>query len=275
VSFLLAAMVASVGCSDAKTVAEEVEPAPAPVGSAQPAQPEPEPKAAVDSEPSEPPVHTMGTVDAAVEKARELYADHRTTALCGCQFTSEGRVALGTCGYQARADEELARRVAWEQLVPVRAFGAARPCWRNPNCADEQGSPLEGVECCRQSDRLFVAMESDLHNIVPVVAELKQDRSSYGFGEIEHERRMYGQCDVEVDRDRGVVEPHDERRGDIARAYLYMHETYGNAVSISPAELEMYRAWHEADPPDPWEIQRNAKIAEIQGHANPFIPLAG
>jgi endonuclease I len=54
-----------------------------------------------------------------------------------------------------------------------------------------------------------------------------------------------------------------------------MHETYGDAVSISAEDLELYHKWHEADPPTSEEVARNAKIAGIQGRANPFIPLPG
>jgi deoxyribonuclease-1 len=165
--------------------------------------------------------------------------------------------------------------MAWEQIVPVRAFGANRACWKSAVCKDEQGQPYRGVKCCRQSDPSFASMETDLHNFAPVVAEIKEDRGAFGFGEVEREPRMYGQCDFEADRDTETVEPPEDKRGDVARAYLYMHETYGDAVSISAAELEMFKAWHEADPPDGGEIERNARIHGIQGKANPFIPLPG
>jgi deoxyribonuclease I len=218
---------------------------------------------------------TAGSLVEAVRLAEQIHADHRRTFLCDCEYTRDLKVVRPTCGYEARADLELSRVVAWEPVVPLRAFGSDRPCWKTPLCTDPDGKPFAGVECCRESDPVFRAMEGDLHNLVPVVAELQQDRSSYDFGEVAGEARMYGMCNFEVDHPTAVVEPRDDRRGDIARIYLYMVQTYGDLVLVDGEALELYRAWHEADPPDAWEIERNAKIVELQGNANPLLPVSG
>jgi endonuclease I len=61
-------------------------------------------------------------------------------------------------------------------------------------------------------------------------------------------------------------------RGDVARAYLYMHETYGSrALPLGEAELARFRAWHRADPPDAWERLRDGRITAIQGMGNPLV----
>ncbi len=229
----------------------------------EPPRPPPPPPPAPETPPATVP-RTPTDFAAAVEKARAIGADHRRTFYCGCIYTTDDKVARGTCGYETRAEEALARRVVWERVVPLRAFGSHRPCWTSTSCTNAEGTPLTGVSCCMENDPQFRAMATDLFNVVPIIGEVAQDRSNYDFGEIEGEQRLYGACDFEVDRHRAVAEPAESIRGDIARIYLYMHEVYGDGLPLSPSDLERFRAWHEADPPDEWERRRADRIATEQ-----------
>lgn len=96
-------------------------------------------------------------------------------------------------------------------------------------------------------------MEADLFNLVPAVGELNADRSNFEFGEIPGEVRAYGRCDFEVDRNHKVAEPAEDRRGDIARAYLHMYVAYPGGLSLKAEDLERFKAWDQADPPTSWE----------------------
>lgn len=109
-------------------------------------------------------------------------------------------------------------------------------------------------------------------NLSPEIGELNADRSNFQFGEVAGEARDYGACDFEIDRARNTVEAAPSIRGDVARAYLYMHATYGQAaLPLTREELARFEAWHRADPPSEWERTRNARIAAIQGVGNPWI----
>lgn len=189
ISLALGALVTACGGSpakpdaDAEAKAEETKPEP-PKPAPQPA-PEPEPPAKVLPK-------TLATMDAAIEAAVEIHSQRRRTFYCGCAYTPQLRIARGTCGYKTRADESLSKRVAWDRVVPNRAFGQHRQCWREPVCKDDAGVAFSGVRCCREIDEEFRAMEHDLHNLVPAVGELQADRSDFDFGELEGETRMYG-----------------------------------------------------------------------------------
>lgn len=252
--------------SDADAEAE-AKPKPKPKPAPEPiAEPEPEPPAKVLPK-------TLGSLDEAIEAAVEIHSQHRRTFYCNCAYTPQLRIARGTCGYKTRADESLSKRVAWDRVVPNRAFGQHRSCWREPVCKDEAGTAFSGVRCCREVDEEFRAMELDLQNLVPAVGELQADRSDFDFGELEGETRMYGACDFEVDRGLRRAEPDEDTRGEIARAYLYMHEIYGDGLPLSPAQVAQFEAWHEEDPPNAWEVQRNRRVAAVQGVSNSFLPM--
>ncbi len=242
-----------------------------------PPKPQPKPLPVAEPEPAPAPVKalpkTLGTLEEVTAAATEIYSQHRRTFYCNCAYTPQERVARGTCGYKTRADESLSKRVAWDHVVPNRAFGQHRQCWREPICKDEAGNAFSGVRCCRQVDEEFQTMERDLHNIVPAVGELQADRSDFDFGELEGETRMYGACDFEVDRSQQRAEPSERSRGDIARAYLYMHEVYGEGLPLTPEETARFEAWHEADPASAWEVQRNKRIAALQGVGNSYVPM--
>ncbi|MCB5259898.1 MAG: endonuclease [Candidatus Cloacimonetes bacterium] len=83
-------------------------------------------------------------------------------------------------------------------------------------------------------------------------------------------------------------EPRDEEKGDVARMIMYMAVRYegtdtsydleivdysNTAPNNEPyyGELSTLLTWHEQDPPDEWELQRNERIAERQGNRNPFV----
>lgn len=230
------------------------------------AAPEPEPEAKVLPK-------VLGSLDEVIAAATEIHSEYRRTIYCDCAYTPQLRIARGTCGYKTRADESLSKRVSWDRVVPNRAFGQHRACWTEPVCQDEAGAAFSGVRCCREVDAEFRAMELDLHNLVPAVGELQADRSDFDFGELEGEARMYGACDFEVDRSLRRAEPAENTRGEIARAYLYMQETYGDGLPLSPTQRAQFEAWHQEDPPSAWEVQRNRRVAAVQGISNSFVPM--
>lgn len=65
------------------------------------------------------------------------------------------------------------------------------------------------------------------------------------------------------------VQPPDSVRGDIARTMLYMQDTYG--FRLSRQDQQLYAAWNNADPPDAWEIERDKRIARVQGKGNEYV----
>ncbi len=66
-----------------------------------------------------------------------------------------------------------------------------------------------------------------------------------------------------------VAEPAEIVRGDVARAWLYMSETYG--IRLSREERTLFEEWREADPVDAWERLRDERIEAIQGNRNEWV----
>lgn len=204
--------------------------------------------------------------------ARAIQRDHRVTLYCQCDYDPQQRIASDACGYLPRHPGARSERVEWEHLVAAYEFGAQRACWQNQACRDRHGRRFGGRRCCRERDAEFRRMEADLMNLSPEIGELNADRNNFRFGEVAGEAREYGACDFEIDRASDTVEPAPSVRGDIARAYLYMHATYGHAaLPLAPADLARFETWHRADPPSEWERIRNARIVVIQGVGNPWI----
>ena len=85
----------------------------------------------------------------------------------------------------------------------------------------------------------------------------------------------------------GVFEPRDSDKGDVARALFYMATRYyngdgsnGTNLSLTTGTdsssgkwgyLDTLLAWHEADPVDDFEANRNDLIYGIQHNRNPYI----
>lgn len=205
--------------------------------------------------------HSIRNFSEAKRFAAEVYVDRKETFYCGCGFDAKKRVDSTLCGYEPRKNNKRSQRIEWEHIVPAHVLGQSRQCWREKVCTDSKGKAYKGRQCCEKVDPEFRAMVSDLHNLVPAVGELNGDRSNFSFSMIEGEARQYGACDFEVDRKLRKVEPRPEIRGDIARTYFYMHQTYG--LPLSDKQRRLFEAWDKEDPVSEWEVQRNARIEVI------------
>jgi deoxyribonuclease-1 len=221
---------------------------------------------------------TPGSFTTAKKRAMEITADHRQTLYCGCDFTEDGDLKPDRCGYVPRnfftgsGNVNLrAMRVEWEHVVTAHRMGKDRQCWNNktefPTCQRSSGSWLSSRECCRKVDPEFKAMETDLHNLWPAVGELNGDRSNKPIASVFGEPREYGVCDFEVSKRAAEVRP--DAQGDVARAYLYMADVWG--VPLLEEERVQFMSWNLADPPSEWEIERDKRIARLQGQSNKFV----
>lgn len=210
---------------------------------------------------------TAGTYETAKKYLYEdIHGDHRVTLYCGCEYDRDKDVDLKSCGMSALSSVSRATRVEAEHVMPASYFGDGLDCWEQELCTDSDGEKFKGRECCKEFDAAFNAAHNDLHNLFPSVGEVNGDRSSSVYGEVPGEARRYGDCDFEVGG--GVAEPAPGVRGDVARAWLYMADTYGVDISQHRSMLE---GWHREDPPDDWERERSRRVKKIQGRGNPWI----
>ena len=106
---------------------------------------------------------------------RQIYQDHKTTFYCNCPFNSKKKI-LPSDNYTPKKEGKRAHRLEWEHIVPAHAFGQSFPEWRNghPDCKNRKGKPFKGRNCARKVAVKFRYMESDLHNLVPAVGEIRE-----------------------------------------------------------------------------------------------------
>jgi deoxyribonuclease I len=215
---------------------------------------------------------------AAKKAARDgIYSGHHIDFYCGCGWTpnqtgTSGKIDATKCHYAPRKNPKRGRVLEWEHVVPAAFFGQSRACWKtgNPKCVRPNGAKFKGRACCEKVDREFARIEADLHNLTPAVGELNADRSNTRYGIVKGEPREYGSCDFEISSSGPkVTEPRDEVRGDAARIWLYMSDTYG--IKLSVEQRTMFEAWSQTDPVDSWERLRDVKIEAIQGNRNPYV----
>ena len=112
-------------------------------------------------------------------------------------------------------------------------------------------------------------MQADMYNLVPAIGQINALRSNYSYSMIPGEPRQFGACDMEIE-DR-KAEPRPEIRGDIARIYFYMNDSYPGHGVISKKNRKLFEAWAKEDPVDDWERERCRRIEAIQGNHNRFV----
>ena len=226
---------------------------------------------------ADPPSHPVDSFSTAKRIARDvIYKDHRITLYCGCIYVpnatgTSGKIGNLDCGYRPRKSEKRGMRLEWEHIMPAAIFGRTRSCWTNGHrlCTRIHGKTYAGRNCCSKVDEEFKRIEADLHNLAPAVGELNGDRSDRPYSLIRGEKREYGSCDFEVDFRRDEAEPLSDIRGDVARVWFYMRQTYD--IELDPDIAETLTKWSSEDPPDDWERERDSRIADEQGNHNPFV----
>jgi deoxyribonuclease-1 len=226
---------------------------------------------------ADPPPRPFASFDSAKRVARDaIYSEHHTDFYCGCAFTptksrSGGTIDATSCGYTPRKNKARGRVLEWEHVVPAAFFGQHRTCWRkgHEKCVNSKGVAFKGRKCCAKVDRTFRRIEADLHNLTPAVGELNGDRSNLPYGIVDGEPREYGACDFEISGKPRVTEPRDEVRGDAARIWLYMTDTY--KIKLTTVQRKMFEQWSAADPVDAFERLRDTRIDAAQGNRNPHV----
>ncbi|MCK4569951.1 MAG: endonuclease [Bacteroidales bacterium] len=123
---------------------------------------------------------------------------------------------------------------------------------------------------------------TDAHMIRPTDASVNSDRGNKDFDEGGQQHSEATGCYYTA----YTWEPRDAVKGDVARIILYMDVRYEgdngeldltavDAVNTSPApehgRLSTLLDWHEQDPPDAFEINRNNVVYSYQDNRNPFI----
>ncbi|MGE4571547.1 MAG: endonuclease [Candidatus Izemoplasmatales bacterium] len=122
--------------------------------------------------------------------------------------------------------------------------------WNYPNWNREHTWPQSKLHTSGQ--------KADMHNLKPSDVAENSRRGNLPFG------YMTGS---------GVYEPHDDVKGDVARILFYMATMYLDLDIESGilGQMSILLDWHQMDPVDDFERNRNEVIYSYQKNRNPFI----
>ena len=122
---------------------------------------------------------------------------------------------------------------------------------------------------------------TDIHHLRPTDVQVNSSRGNLDF---DNGGEPVKNCD-ECKRASNSFEPPNRVKGDVARILFYMatryeqgdkvdlelNETLGNGSVPYHGKLSTLLKWHEQDPVDEFELNRNNIIQKWQGNRNPFI----
>jgi len=160
--------------------------------------------------------------------------------------------------------------VEWEHVVPAENFGRNFSEWREGNdlCVTNKGKSFKGRRCAEKVNQEYRLMQSDMFNLYPAIGAVNASRSNYNFVMLPEEKSSFGRCEMKIENKK--AEPPQNARGQIARSYIYMHETY-KKYKMSSQQKQLMNAWHKQFPVTKWECLRGQRIAQIQGNENKVL----
>jgi deoxyribonuclease I len=202
----------------------------------------------------------------------------------GCLATTFSLPTLAS-GQDQIADTKAATRIFWNQLYSQG--GTSLYCGQafTGESSELKASPIysskqlkSALRCitdrqCGIMNPRYVYITADLHNLYPALSRVELARRNAQFGELDDSVPSKFEdigCDMKTSFQ--LVEPRDEAKGNIARAIFYMHIEYGLPIV---GQLQMYKKWHQMDPPDAEERARNDRIESLQGTRNRYIDDPG
>lgn len=138
--------------------------------------------------------------------------------------------------------------------------------------------------------------KADIHHLFPTFFVWNSTRSNHPFGEISNAQVsswQYLEEDANTWQPANATEenaasryrdmpgaidmymPKADKRGDVARAIMYVYTMYPDATPDHPItsviSLQTMVNWHNADPPDAEELTRNDRIQTYQNTRNPYV----
>lgn len=198
---------------------------------------------------------------------RQVYYDHRETIYCGAAFDEQRRVSLPE-GFVTPSHHKRAGRVEWEHAVPAENFGRAFAEWREgaAECVNRDGKPFRGRRCAEKVNMEYRYMQADMYNLFPAVGAVNAVRSNKRYSALPQSSVAFGSCGAKVDGAR--FEPPDRAKGQVARAVLYMEDSYAPRYRLSNQQRRLFEAWDRMFPVDEWECTRAKRIERLQGNEN-------
>lgn len=183
---------------------------------------------------------------------KQVYNNERAiTFYCGCSFDSK-KVNQESCGYKniKTALKTRASKIEWEHIVPAENFWKSFSEWKDGSkeCVDGKGKSFKGRKCAEKNNKEFRIMQADIFNLVPAIGEVNGLRSNYDMSN-KMNATAYNFCsDVQLYPDYNLFSPKAEKKGDIARIYKYMKNTYPHHISFTKKYEDMLNTWDKEDP---------------------------
>ena len=199
----------------------------------------------------------------------QVYSDHRITFYCGAEYDVQGNVTLPE-GFETPKHEKRADKIEWEHSLPAENFGQTFAEWREgaAACVDNKGKAFKGRKCAEKANAEYRLMQADMYNLYPAIGAVNAMRSNYNYQMIAGEPSTFGTCEMKISGNK--AEPPTRARGQIARTYFYMQDSYSR-YRMSRQQEQLMQAWDKQYPVDKWECTRAKRIEALQGNENKFV----
>jgi deoxyribonuclease I len=200
---------------------------------------------------------------------KQVYNNHRITLYCGATFDASKKVTAPE-GFSTTKYVKRAKKIEWEHVVPAENFGRTFSEWRDGHkqCVNSKGKSFKGRRCAEKVNTEYRFMQADMFNLYPAIGAVNALRSNHNFTMLPAAQSDFGRCAMKIDDSK--AEPPEIARGQIARTYLYMENTY-KRYSMSKAQRQLMNAWDKMYPVDAWECTRAEKISKLQKNQNDVV----
>ena len=192
-----------------------------------------------------------------VKHARKVHAETQYTALCHLPIQDHTHILMPNHSLLPPA----ATRVRWGYLIGLERYGRLLGCWQSTCLIN--GKARIGHPCCRQTSAQYAALASDLRLIAPLLAKAATVLQRYQVGVVRTASEVWPGCGAQLDHVEHRLEPPNNAKGVLARAYLYAYHRHG--YPLSAEEMTLFSQWAKEYPEAAWEQAWHNEIILLQG----------
>jgi len=220
---------------------------------------------------SNPPVQSFNYRDA----KRALYnkVKDSETLYTGCSIWPghKPRPNLSSCHLEndfSGKRENRGSRIEAEHIIPASMMYFYGDKKTTRQCVKDAKKNRQNTrKYCVKNSEEYLKAYTDLVNLYPTVGQVNADRSNKPFGMVYNVKHTYtGSKSISGKK---YFQPRPKVIGDIARVAFYMNWKY--KIPFTKEEIETFVLWNQLDPINAEERERNLKIFQAQGWANPYI----
>ena len=201
-----------------------------------------------------------------------LNLEEESTFFCNCIFNKKGiRLFQENCSVQLKSKNPIVRM---RNIVPVSLYSKNfKEYYKGDVKCFSEGKKIFGIQCVQLVNETYRELERDLNNIYPIEDDILERIGTLKPNQLDEKDKLnkrLDSCPILINQ-KNLMPLDDNKKGWIARIYLYLDNEYPSAKILNADEFKIVKEWDKKYPPSEKECKYINKNNHLQERQNKTI----